>query len=66
MTADMGGTVGFDVALDATLAHAKRTGCCGNDIWRGLLCGFHEGFRDGFDAALRAVRPLPPSDEVQS
>ena len=26
--------------------------CCANDSWRGRLCHFHQGWIDGWDAAV--------------
>jgi hypothetical protein len=49
----------IDVALIATKAHAAKHDCCGNAEWRGHFCQYHQGFEDGYDAALLAVRPLP-------
>jgi hypothetical protein len=37
-------------------------GCCGDDSWRGRLCGYHQGFADGFDEATGVIEML--RDEV--
>ena len=26
-------------------------GCCGDDVWRGRLCEYHQGLADGYDTA---------------
>lgn len=28
-------------------------GCCRNDAWRGHACQYHQGWGDGYEAALR-------------
>lgn len=42
-----------DPAFEAALAHAQVRGCCGNENYRGRLCEYHQGFEDGYDAAIR-------------
>ena len=37
-------------------AHAATNQCCGDDQWRGHLCTFHQGYEDGADAAVVALR----------
>lgn len=47
-----------DPAHEAALAHARRIDCCGNDEWRGRLCQYHQGFEDGYDAAMAVNYPI--------
>ncbi len=44
-----------DPAGDAAKADAARTNCCANGEWRGHFCQYHQGFEDGYDAALAAA-----------
>lgn len=45
-----------DPALEAALVHSALGDCCGNAAWRGHLCQYHEGYEDGYDKALEAVK----------
>ncbi len=42
-----------DPAGDAAKADAAT--CCANSEWRGHFCQYHQGFEDGYDAALAAA-----------
>jgi hypothetical protein len=42
---------------------ALNPGCCGNDEWRGRLCQYHSGYRDGADAALDWLKNGPDDAE---
>lgn len=35
------------LALFDSLVRQNAAGCCGDDSWRGRLCGFHQGFESG-------------------
>jgi hypothetical protein len=45
-----------DPAKEAAIASARLTDCCGNKAWRGHFCSYHQGFEDGYDAALEALK----------
>lgn len=40
-------------------------GCCGNDAWRGLLCGYHNGFRDGAERVLAYLRAVVEEEQAE-
>lgn len=44
-----------DPAHDAALADATARNCCMNPEWRGHSCEYHQGFEDGYDAAIEAA-----------
>jgi hypothetical protein len=35
-------------------------GCCGNAVWRGRLCPYHQGWSDGWDERAAFVEPPDP------
>lgn len=37
------------------LEMALSAKCCGDDSWRGRLCGYHQGIADGYDMALEGL-----------
>ena len=38
------------------LADALRSECCGNDTWRGRLCGHHQAWADGYDYCIESLK----------
>lgn len=44
-----------DDPYDRLLVEAVA-GCCMDDAWRGRPCQYHQGFADGLEAMLRALR----------
>lgn len=43
-----------DAEIDAVI-HAMVLGCCGDDLWRGLFCRYHDGFEDGMNVMLDMI-----------
>lgn len=44
------------IEVDALVAKATE-GCCMDDLWRGRLCEYHEGYEDGVAALWDHLHP---------